>query len=44
MSFEPTKHHRRSIRLQGYDYTRAGAYFVTIVTRGTRLPVRRCGG
>jgi REP element-mobilizing transposase RayT len=25
-------HHRRSIRLHGYDYTRAGAYFVTIVT------------
>jgi fatty-acyl-CoA synthase len=22
--------HRRSIRLQGYDYTRAGAYFITI--------------
>jgi putative transposase len=25
------KHHRRSIRLKGYDYTQAGAYFVTIV-------------
>jgi len=24
-------HHRRSIRLKGYDYSRAGAYFVTIV-------------
>ena len=24
---------RRSIRLRGYDYTRAGAYFVTICTR-----------
>lgn len=23
-------HHRRSIRLRGYDYTRAGAYFVTV--------------
>lgn len=23
-------HHRRSIRLQGYDYAQAGAYFVTI--------------
>jgi putative transposase len=30
--YDPQKHHRRSIRLQGYDYTRAGAYFVTIVT------------
>jgi hypothetical protein len=23
-------HHRRSIRLKGYDYSRPGAYFVTI--------------
>ena len=28
--FNPDIHHRRSIRLQGYDYSRAGAYFVTI--------------
>ena len=27
------KRQRRSIRLQGYDYTRQGAYFVTICTR-----------
>jgi REP element-mobilizing transposase RayT len=27
------KHHRRSIRLKGYDYTQAGAYFVTICTQ-----------
>jgi REP element-mobilizing transposase RayT len=26
-------HRRRSIRLKGYDYTRAGAYFVTICTK-----------
>jgi putative transposase len=25
-------HHRQSIRLPGYDYSQAGAYFVTIVT------------
>jgi putative transposase len=25
-------HHRRSIRLKGYDYTLPGAYFVTILT------------
>ncbi|WKZ49132.1 MAG: hypothetical protein QY306_07155 [Anaerolineales bacterium] len=30
--FDPQKHHRRSIRLQGYDYTSEGAYYVTIVT------------
>jgi putative transposase len=29
MTFDPAKHHRRSIRLQGYDYAQAGAYFVT---------------
>jgi putative transposase len=30
--FDPQKHHRRSIRLPGYDYSQAGAYYVTIVT------------
>jgi REP element-mobilizing transposase RayT len=27
------KHHRRSLRLQGYDYSQPGAYFVTICTQ-----------
>ena len=30
--FDPQKHHRKSIRLQGYDYSQAGAYYVTIIT------------
>jgi REP element-mobilizing transposase RayT len=30
--FDPHQHHRRSIRVKGYDYTEPGAYFVTIVT------------
>ncbi len=30
MKYDPSKHHRRSIRLKGYDYSQAGAYFVTI--------------
>jgi REP element-mobilizing transposase RayT len=30
--FDPNRHHRRSIRLPGYDYRQAGAYFVTICT------------
>ena len=30
MNNESRKHHRRSIRLKGYDYTQPGAYFVTI--------------
>ncbi len=34
MRFEPDKYHRRSIRLQGYDYSQSGAYFVTICTHG----------
>jgi putative transposase len=32
MRYDRDKHHRRSIRLKGYDYTQPGAYFVTIVT------------
>ncbi len=31
MTYDPEKHHhRRSIRLKGYDYSQAGAYFVTL--------------
>jgi len=33
MTYDILKHHRRSIRLKGYDYTQPGAYFVTVVTR-----------
>jgi putative transposase len=41
MPYRPNKHRRhagrirgrRSIRLKGYDYTRPGAYFITIVTK-----------
>ena len=33
MKHDPDKHHRRSIRLKGYDYSQAGAYFVTICTQ-----------
>lgn len=29
--YNPHKHHRRSIRLAGYDYSQAGLYFVTLV-------------
>ena len=32
MKYNPEIHHRRSIRLKGYDYTQPGAYFVTICT------------
>ncbi|GIV10512.1 MAG: hypothetical protein KatS3mg020_0003 [Fimbriimonadales bacterium] len=33
MRYDPEKHHRRSIRLQGYNYKTPNAYFVTIVTQ-----------
>ncbi len=32
MPYNPEKHHRRSIRLKGYDYTQPGAYFITVCT------------
>ena len=32
MGYDPERHHRRSIRLRGWDYTRPGAYFVTVCT------------
>ena len=28
--YDPNIHHRRSVRLYGYDYSQCGAYFVTI--------------
>ena len=28
--YNPKKHHRRSIRLKGYDYAQAGLYFITL--------------
>ncbi|MEO6903836.1 MAG: transposase [Bacteroidia bacterium] len=30
MNYNSQIHHRRSIRLKGYDYSRAGLYFITI--------------
>ena len=33
MKYDPNNHRRRSIRLEGYDYSQAGFYFVTICTQ-----------
>lgn len=33
MAYDPHKHHRRSIRLKGYDYSQDGIYFVTICVK-----------
>jgi REP element-mobilizing transposase RayT len=38
MTFNPTTHRRKSIRLQGYDYSQAGLYFITVCTHN-RLPL-----
>ena len=38
MSFNPDIHHRKSIRLRGYDYSQEGMYFITICTQD-RLPL-----
>jgi len=32
MKYDPDRHHRRSIRLKDYCYSKEGAYFVTICT------------
>ncbi len=32
MIYDPAKHHRRSIRLKGYDYANPGWYYLTICT------------
>jgi REP element-mobilizing transposase RayT len=37
MRYKPDMHHRRSIRLSGYDYATAGAYFVTVCTFGREM-------
>ena len=34
MIYNPDIHHRRSIRLDGYDYSSAGAYFISIAAQG----------
>ena len=33
MRLDSERHYRRSLRLKGYDYSRDGAYFVTICTK-----------
>ena len=33
MAYDPERHHRQSIRLRGFDYSSAGAYFMTLCTQ-----------
>lgn len=37
MKYNPQIHHRRSIRLKGYDYSQNGAYFVTICVQNRKF-------
>ena len=37
MKYDPTKHHRRSIRLKGYDYAQPGWYFITICAQDREM-------
>lgn len=36
MPYTPDIHHRKSIRLKGYDYSQAGLYFITICTQNRK--------
>jgi REP element-mobilizing transposase RayT len=36
MAYNPKKHHRKSVRLKGYDYASEGLYFITIVCQNKR--------
>ncbi|PYV37943.1 MAG: transposase [Acidobacteria bacterium] len=38
MTYDPQRHHRRSIRLKGYDYSQAGAYFITVCVQDRACP------
>jgi REP element-mobilizing transposase RayT len=42
MSYDPSQHHRRSIRLKGHDYAGGGVYFVTICAH--REMLKAAGG
>jgi putative transposase len=34
MRYDPEIHHRRSVRLRGWDYARPGSYFITVCVEG----------
>lgn len=44
MRYDPAKHHRRSLRLGGYDYAQANAYFVTLTVQSRRCLFARAAG
>jgi putative transposase len=42
--YDPDIHHRRSIRLAGYDYSQQGCYFITICTKNREHLFGRIAG
>ena len=44
MRYDPATHHRRSLRLGGYDYAQANAYFVTLMVQSRRNVFARAAG
>ena len=36
MNYDPNIHHRRSIRLKGFDYSNSGYYFITVCCQDKR--------
>jgi len=40
VEYDPRTHHRRSVRLAGYNYSQDGAYFVTICARERELSLQ----
>ena len=43
MTYNPDRHHRRSIRLPEYDYSQDGTYFITIVCKDRALLLEDIG-
>ncbi len=41
MKYDSEKHHRHSIRLRGYDYSKSGTYFITICTNSRQCLLGR---
>ena len=44
MANPPILHHRKSIRLKGYDYSQAGLYFITIIVQNRVCLFGHIGG
>ena len=40
VKYDPQTHQRRSVRLAGFDYSQAGAHFITICTQDRKLSLQ----